>query len=290
MNGDVQPTVTIEHELAGRLRMRLSHELRQPERVRRLVTEHAGVAEVQYTAISHSVLVRYDSRHISGEEIIIRIATGLSLEHDNAAIRVLARPPTREMTDSAFYSGIALLVALAFRLMGQYTAASAAMQRIAGLTTAGATLYHGWVDYRLRGNFDPEVLTVTYLLTALLRGNALPAAAFTWISTFGRHLVRLPARAIIVRPAATGRQGASARFEVVVAPDPAPPDKMTVFGFIPALLFQAITGRAPVQHVSLIEDIRRVAKMHDQVLEGVSEFRRGIPVRVRGMAAGLVEQ
>jgi hypothetical protein len=290
VNGDQQPSVTIEHELPGRLRMRLSHALRQPERVQRLVTEHTGVGETQYTAVSRSMLVRYDPSHISAEEIVIRIATGLSLEQDNASIRVLARPPMRELTDSAFYSGIALLAALALRVLGEYTAASVVVQRIAGGSTAAAVLYHGWVDYSLRGNFDPEVLTVTYLLTALLRGGALPAAAFTWVSTFGRHLIRLPARGIVVRPAEISRRGASPRFEVVIDPDPAPPDKMTFFGFIPTMLFQALTGRAPVQHASLIEDIRRVAKMHDQVLEGVSDFRRGIPLRVRGVTTGFEEQ
>ena len=66
--------------------------------MRRLVEEHAGVGEVRYTAISRSVLVRYDSNHISPEEIVIRIATGLSLEHDNAGIRVLRRPD-RTRTD-----------------------------------------------------------------------------------------------------------------------------------------------------------------------------------------------
>jgi len=290
VNGEQQPTVTIEHELSGRLRMRLSHALLQPERARRLVAEHAGVDEVQYTPVSRSMLVRYDPRHISSEEIVIRIATALSLEQDNASIRVLARPPTRELTDSAFYSGIVLLAALALRISGQYTIASVALQRIAGLSTAGAVLYHGWVDYRLRGNIDPEVLTVTYLLTALLRGNALPAATFTWISTFGRHLIRLPARGIVVRPEQTGHHGNAPRFEVVVAPDPAPPDKMTFFGLIPAMLFQAIAGKTPGLHASLIEDIRRVAKMHDQVLEGVSDFRRGIPLRVRGATGCFVEQ
>ena len=65
---------------------------------------------------------------------------------------------------------------------------------------------------------------------------------------------------------------------------------MTFFGMIPTMLFQAITGRTPGQHVSLIEDIRRVAKMHDQVLEGVSGFQRGIPLRIRGATNGFAEQ
>ena len=289
MNGDQQPAVTIEHELPGRLRIRLSHALRQPERMRRLVEEHAGVGEVRYTAISRSVLVRYEPNHISPEEIVIRIATGLSLEHDNAGIRVLRRPAAREMTDSAFYSGVVLVAAFVLRIMGQNQAANNALDRIAGLTTAGAALHHGWVEYRLRGNFDPEVLSVTYLLTAMLGGNALPAAIFTWISTFGRHLVRLPASGVEVRPAQIGRHGASPRFEVVVAPDRTPPDKMTLFGMVPTMLFQAITGGTAGQQ-SMIEDIRRVAKMHDQVLEGVSGFQRGIPLRIRGATYGSAEQ
>ena len=64
---------------------------------------------------------------------------------------------------------------------------------------------------------------------------------------------------------------------------------MTFFGMIPTMLFQAITGRTPGQQ-SLIEDIRRVAKMHDQVLEGVSGFQRGIPLRIRGATYGFAEQ
>ncbi len=124
MTGGQQPAVTIEHEIPGRLRLRLSHALLEPERMRRLVEEHAGVGEVRYTAISRSVLVRYEPNHISPEEIVIRIATGLSLEHDNAGIRVLRRPPTREMTDSAFYSGVVLIAAFALRIMGQNQAAN----------------------------------------------------------------------------------------------------------------------------------------------------------------------
>ena len=123
------------------------------------------------------------------------------------------------MTDSAFYSGVVLLPHLPCGSWDRTRPPATAFDRIAGLTTAGAVVHHGWAEYRLRGNFDPEVLSVTFLLTALLGGNALPAAIFTWISTFGRHLVRLPSPGVEVRPAQTGRSGASPRFEVVVAPE-----------------------------------------------------------------------
>jgi hypothetical protein len=280
------PSVTIEHRLPGRLRLRLSHPLRQPERVERMVAEHAGVAAVRYTAVSRSVLVHFDPRQIASEEIILRIAAGLSLERANADVRVLTRPPIRELTDSAFWSGLALLAAAAARFTTRFAASTTLLDRIAGIATAGAVLNHGWVDYRRRGNIDPEVLTLTYLLTALVRTNPLPAAIVTWVSAFGRHLVRLPPRGIIVHPEWTGRQ----RLQVQVAPDPTPPDKMSFLSFVPTMLLQSFAGTPPGEPASLIGEIRRVAKVHDQVLEGVSGFRRGIHIRIREAATNFVEE
>ena len=155
MNGDRRPQLTIEHELPGRLRIRLSHALNWPERVRRLVAEHAGVAEVRYTAVSRSLLVRFDANYISTEEILVRIATGFSLERDNGAVRILTRPPATELSDSAFYSGIALIAAFAWRLARGYANPNVALEYATGLATAGAVLNHGWMDYRSQGNFDP---------------------------------------------------------------------------------------------------------------------------------------
>jgi hypothetical protein len=152
---------------------------------------------------------------------------------------------------------------------------------VASAGTAGAALEHGWMEYRHRGNFDPEVLTVTYLLTSLLRGNALPAAIFTWITTFGRHLARMPAPGVEVRPVQLGRDADGPRYEVIVAPDRTSPDKMAFFGIIPTILLNTLTGTPPSRRANLLDDIRRVSNMHEQVLEGVSDFRHGIPLRIR---------
>ena len=281
MNTTERPSVTIEHELPGRLRVRLSHTLKHPDRLRRIIEEHPGVAQIQYTALSRSVLVRYDLKSVSAEEIVVRIAISLSLEKDQVIVRVLSRPPTGEVTDKGFYAGVALMGALAARLLRPSRLSSPVLDWVASLATAGAVLEHGWQEYRRRGNFDPEVLTVTYLLTALLRGNALSAALFTWITTFGRHLARLPSPGVEVRPIEIGRESGAPQFEVVVAPDRTPPDKMTFFGMVPTLLFNALTGTSSGQHVSLLEDIQRMAKTHNQVLEGVGGFQHGIPLRIR---------
>lgn len=281
MSNSERPSVTIVHELPGRLRLRLSHHVQQVPRLQRAIAEHAGIRAVEYTATSRSVLVTYNSTEVSAEEIVIRAAINLSLEQGRATVRVLARPHTRELTDSAFYSGLALLAALGLRVFRADKAGSASFGWMAGLGTAGAVLDHGWMEYRQRGNFDPEVLTVTYLLTSLLRGNALPAAIFTWITTFGRHLATMTAPGVEIRPVPVESDANGPRYEVVVAPDRAPTDKMAVFGLIPTLLFNTLTGAPTGRRTSLLEEIRRVSNMHEQVLEGVSDFRHGIPLRIR---------
>ncbi len=285
MNTPGPPSVTIEHELPGRLRARLSHAVRDLPQLRRMLLDHPGVGQVRYTAISSSLLVRYDPQKVTGEEIVVRVAIALSLEQ-NVAVRVLSRPRARDVTDTGFYAGVSLLAALAARLLRPYRVFVPAVDWVASLATAGAVLEHGWLENRRRGNFDPEVLMVTYLLTALLRGDALPAALFTWIATFGRHLARLPAPGVEVRPSEIGRKGNQRQVEVVVAPDRAPQDKMAFFGLIPTLVMNAVTGTGPGPHASLIDDIKRVAQVHNQVLEGIGGFAQGIPLRIRYTNAG----
>lgn len=280
MNTPGIPSVTIEHELRGRLRARLSHAVRDRLQLHRMLKEHPGVTQVQYTAISSSLLVCYEPEEVSAEEIVVRAAIALSLEH-NVAVRVLARPRAREVTDTGFYAGLSLLAALAARVFRPYQVFVPAINRVAGMATAAAVLDHGWLEYRRKGNFDPEVLMLTYLLTALLRGNALPAALFTWIATFGRHLTRLPAQGVEIRPSEITRKGRQRQVEVVVTPDRAPQDKMAFFGLIPSMVMNALTGTAPGPHASLIDDIKRVAQVHNSVLEGIGGFSQGIPLRIR---------
>jgi copper chaperone CopZ len=277
-----RPKLTIVHELPGRIRLRLSHVLAEAERMKRVVSEHEGIASVGYTALSRSVLVKYDPAHVSAEEIVIRVAVSLSLEHSNAAVRVLAQPAHHALSDSAFYSGLSLVAALGLRLVGKGQSGGATMDWLASLGTTAAALEHGWSEYRDRGNFDPEVLSVTYLLASLLRGNALPAAIFTWLSTFGRHLVHLPAGGVEIRPVQVGdNDGDTPRYEVVVGRDQQTSDKMTFFSMIPNLLFNVLTGTPPQPRANMLNEIRRVSDMHGQVLEGVSDFRHGLPLRIR---------
>ena len=151
-----------------------------------------------------------------------------------------------------------------------------------------AVVDHGWKEVRQRGNFDPEVLTVVYLVTSMLRGNSLPATLFTWATAFGRHLLKRPGVSMELRPMAVsqGAGGPAAangtpRYEVVVSPKPITPDHAKLLDLVPTALKYAMGQGPGGQGGHLIDELRTVSKLHGEVLEGLGEFREGIPVRFK---------
>ena len=91
---------------------------------------------------------------------------------------------------------------------------------LAGLGTAWAVVDHAWTELRERRTFDPEVLSLAYLITGFVRGNFLTASVVTWLASFGRHLVATPPAGVQVRPMEVrGRTGGRSHYEVLIGPD-----------------------------------------------------------------------
>ena len=59
--------------------------------------------------------------------------------------------------------------------------------------SAGATLTavveHAYQELHTRGSFDPEVMSVVYLINAIGKPNGFQASLLAWIVTFSRHLL-----------------------------------------------------------------------------------------------------
>ncbi|MEE4311764.1 MAG: hypothetical protein V2J62_07815 [candidate division KSB1 bacterium] len=277
------PFVTIVHELPGRLRMRLSVPPKNSRKMITSVKDHAGIQKIVYTPVSKSVLIEYDPGEVTREEMLIRVGLYLSLDYGSRSVRIFSQPMIHEMSDSAFYSGISLLIALLFRVFRGTAKNVSWTEWTAGASTALAALEHGWSEVKKRGNFDPEVLSVVYLLIALIRGNFLPAAVVTWISTFGRHLVKMPSRGVELRPVevASGKKTREKEYEVEVSNVHEEDDKMMFFSMVPAILKFAFTGDSTLSNRNLIDQIQRVSGLHGEVLEGLGSFQNGIPLKIK---------
>ena len=276
-----RPEVTIVHEIEGRIRMRLSQSPQSPERMYNLIKGHPGVISIEYTPLTKSVLSVFNPSQVSREEIVVRVAFSLALDYGAVPVRILAEPEVKEMTNSAFYSGFLLAASLAARALGISVTGRKGIDQIAGIGTAAAVIEHGWREVQHRGNFDPEVLSIVYLLSTFMRGNFLSGALFTWATTFGRHIIRTQPSGVELRPMAmSSNDEGEPKYEIVMESDKGKTNQVNLLGIIPTLLQYLLTGGTP-DRKDLMGEIRVLSKVHGEVLEGLGEMRQGIPIRLR---------
>ncbi len=281
MSAAEKPVVTVVHSLPGRVRARLSVAPRDVQRMLGGVREHPGMESISFSPITRSVLARFNPHEISQEEIVLRIAFHLSLDFDTQPVRLLAAPEQRgAIGGSAVVSAAALASSLVMRGLKLSTGLPTRWDWLAGLGTAWAVVDHAWKELRQRETFDPEVLTLAYLIAAFIRGNFLAASVVTWLASFGRHLVELPSTGVQVRPVEVrGRGNGQSRYEVMIGPDVDAPERVRVLNALQRLLKYAITGGGVHGFRSLLEELRDVSKVHGEVLEGFGRMRQGIPIR-----------
>jgi len=277
-----KPVITVVHSLPGRVRVRLSHEPNDPERLMTAVRVHPGMGTTRYTSQTRSLLVEFDPHAISQEEITLRMAFQCALDRGGSPVRLLAAPEHSVLENSAILAAIGLATSLGVRWVNGARKGPTALEWSAGVGTAWSIAEHAWKELRQRGYFDPEALTLVYLLTALFRGRFLTASAVTWLSTFGRHLIEVPPTGVEVRALeVAGPTGEGSRHELVVGPDTEAPEHMRVLGALQGVLKYAMSGGGAHGVQSLWEELRHVSRIHGEILEGFGRADEGIPIRFR---------
>ncbi len=276
-----KPVATVVHSLPGRVRARLSLVPADVPRMLAGVREHPGMESISFSPVTRSILARFNPHELSREEIVLRIAFHLSLDCGSTPVRLLAEPEERPaLGGSAAISAAALALALAMRGLKAGGGSPTPWDWLAGLGTAWAVVDHACKELRERGRFDPEVLSLAYLVTALAGGNVLTASVVTWLASFGRHLVATAPSGVQVRPVEVrGRGNGRSHYDVVIGPDVDAPDRVRVLGALQGLLKYAITGGGAHPFRTLLEDLRDVSKVHGEVLEGFGRMPQGIPIR-----------
>lgn len=196
-----QPKITVMHRINNRLRVKLSHPLRNIEKTMFSLKEREGIDIVRYNPIVKTMLVYYNSLKIDMEEVLLRIIVMYSKQYDMVPIKLESNTPTRNIPSLAKYSVLSIIIAGAVKFWGLCTNKS--IQDFANWlavgTTAGAIIEHAYNEISERGAFDPEVVSVMYLFNSVSKGNFIGASALTWITTFGRHILDFHYEGIFVR-------------------------------------------------------------------------------------------
>jgi hypothetical protein len=280
MSTPQKPSVTVVHSLPGRLRIRFSRSPHDPQQLADAIQQHPGMGTILYTGTSRSLLIHFDAHAILQEEIALRVAFQFSLDQAAQPVRLLSTPEREVLDNSAVLAAVTIGAAYTRHWMGATGTTPNRMDWAAGLTTTWAIAQHAWKELRQRGYFDPEVISLAYLLASLVRGKFLTASAVTWVSTFGRHLLEVPPTAVVVRPLEVRTaSGNGPQYELIVSPDTDTPEKLRLLSALQGVLKYAMSGGGAHGVHSLWEELRDVSQMHGEVLEGYGRMSEGIPVR-----------
>ena len=147
-----------------------------------------GVTECRYNPRIQTLTCRYDESVISGEKLMIQLgAIYVSL----CSCKLLHVKRCEEEGFSMAPSGYLALGCIG--LDGLLTLTGSALTSFTRWLSAGATMAavgeHGYQELHVRGSFDPEVMSVVYLINSIGKPNTHQASLIAWAMTFGRHLI-----------------------------------------------------------------------------------------------------
>ncbi len=272
-------SVTLLHELPGRIRTKLSVAPADLQRFEKALVSHSGLESVQYNTISKSLLVKYEIGHLTTEEILLRTAIALSMEHNYQAVKVRLGANNEVMTDVAIVAGLILLAAGGFQLAHK-SGGTVWLTRASGVAVALAVGEHGWREAREHGYVHPEVLSVAYLFASWIRGNILRGATVTWLASFGRHLLQGPEKSIDVRPINKYYEKNEPRtYQISLVPQQH--QRTPLLQLAHSMIGIFGLGGSAGSGDSLYEEIQNIAQAHDRVLEGLELQPNGIPLTFR---------
>lgn len=272
--------VFVVHKIPGRIRMRLKRPPRSQNEFIYNIKRHNGIVIVEYTPITKSLLVYYNPSVVSSAEIIVRVGIALSLEYDNDKVDLARIEKGQPLTTMDYYAASSLIGALISKSFLFSQQGIKLIEYNAGMSTLAAVLRHAWIEVKKEGIYDPEVISVVYLVNSMLKGNFIGASIITWIATFGRHLLAPMEEHCVLEATEFIDDEDKPYVDVIVRhPNPnqinASPLKLLVIGF------GKIVGLNHNKNkLTIFEQIQQMSRRHGNVLEGVGRITTPVYMRL----------
>ena len=178
----------IHLEVLSAIRGRIRLQLEKPVASAEAFQKAPGVLGCRYNPRICTLLCEYDPSVISEDQLLIRLGAAYAAQTD---ARLLYIKHCEEQGFSMAPSGY--LALLFIGLDGALSIAGSPLTAFTRWLSTGATLAavveHGYQELHVRGSFDPEVMSVVYLINSVGKPGAMRASLLAWIITFGRHLI-----------------------------------------------------------------------------------------------------
>ncbi len=272
--------VKIIHRIQGRLRLRLSRPPAQVDVFLSKIIKHDGIESLSFNPVSKSLLAHYQPSVVSSTEILLRVSIALSVDFGNQVVRIDTHHDSRNLVYLDYYSGASILLAGLSHIVKVSDNTLKWINYNAGYSTAASVLYHAWMEVRKEGLYDPEVVSVVYLINSLIKGNFLTASAITWIATFGRHLLVPLQESCLIKAYEVMSDDEKSYMDVEVTPiiensSQTHPIRLLVYSIAKMAGFGTVN-----QGYSLIDQIKHVSKAHHNVLEGIGKKPSPVYMRI----------
>ena len=185
------PIITIVHNLPDRVRLHFSAPPANPDALCNRLMEDKRMHEVSFSTVSQTIVIAFDHKEIELLHIFKMIAIFMADQYQRQPIYV--RPSdTYRFTLATRASALLIITALVVRIVKNSSLAGAVVGWAAVGTTAAAVIEHAYIEIKRTGSFDPEALSIVYLINSAGNGHLLRGALFTWLASFSRHLIRFP--------------------------------------------------------------------------------------------------
>lgn len=271
--------VVIVHRLPGRIRYRLTKYPRDIKDFLQQIKRHEGIDKLTFSPVTKSLLIYYRPTLVSSIEITVRVGVALSLDYQNDRVRISHQINHMTLQPIDYYSGLSLIALALIKSADPTSPLLKYVEYNAGYSTVLAAINHAWLEMKREGIYDLEVITVVYLINALIKGNFLTAATITWIATFGRHLVEPNAEECYIEASAI--HGENEDFVDVVVSQSIDNDSAHHSMRLLSDTLNKLIGRDPKKHYYLLMDqIKQMSRKHGNILEGIGKKPSPIYMRL----------
>lgn len=206
--------VDIVFSISGRLRLRLGKDPLNPLHILNSLKKDNLIINGSFNSLSHTVVMEYNTKDEDDiNQLLMRFCGLYSKDINICNIKLNYKLPRKSELG---YSAILSLGFIILDLGTTFLGVGANLFRYKSFirwcafgTTIGAIFEHGYKELNENGAFDPEVMSIMYLVNSIHKEtttvaceNTLPTNIYSpviaWFLTFGRHILTRKNKSVIV--------------------------------------------------------------------------------------------
>ncbi len=221
----------ITHILPNRMRLHLPDGISNIKTAEKYICSEESIYTFSYNKVIKTALVTFDSE-LTKDKVLTRIATLYSMQNElkNVHIKDCTNYGEEKVTPSGTIALLGIITNTAIQLSIPTSYIATITKWCAVGTTAGAVIEHAYHELSDRGSFDPEVMSIMYLLDSIGKGQTIYSTPLVWILVFGRHLFSSVEDGIIVKIKEENCLNQEKKYKVYVLKEVPKHGKVNFFG------------------------------------------------------------